>query len=294
MKFKLLFIVFLVNGLQLFSLSIGGWGTLFVNKLDTEFTYTIKYFRDIDYKSFVVRLPPDSLYRQIFWVNEWFFVGITPPEEKQSLNRFNDVVEDIIVYDLEGNVIMTIDDIRAVLSKDDYVEEIEITQELAIAGKERYGTLPKFTGKVLNWRSSYFDIINKTNGIVYFVLDRNWDSYVIGWPLNPNQSARLYGFRPPFFENIDPMVYFYETTINIKVFTPDGKIIVTLDDFIEDRFTITRYGSEKYGDIEYMFSITEEDMTIGMEKYKDISPIDVNQEMKRVEEGHDQWLRGGL
>jgi hypothetical protein len=30
----------------------------------------------------------------------------------QSLNKFNDLIEDIIVYDFHGNVIMTIDDIR--------------------------------------------------------------------------------------------------------------------------------------------------------------------------------------
>jgi hypothetical protein len=280
----------LVSELQLFSFSWRGWGTRFVNNLDTEFTYSIKQFGDTDYKSYVVRLPPNTDNTIIYWLNN--AITFPPYKEMQSLNKFNDLIEDIIVYDFHGNVIMTIDDIRNSLSTDDYVEEIEITGELAIDGREKYDDLPKFTGQVLNWPDSMFFINNQTNNRIFYIKYNNHPLSASSGELGAGDNSLFCFFLHPVYENIDGMIHFNKITADINVYTPNGETILTLDDFTADRFTITRDGSEKYGNRRYTITVTEEDIEIAKEKYADVNPVDIKQEMERVKEIIDRFFKG--
>jgi hypothetical protein len=231
------------------------------------------------------------------------FPGFPPNENNASLLTFNNLVEDIIIYDLNGNIIMLIDDIRKVLSTDDYINEIKITEELVLAGNEKYRNLQKFTGDVINFPEKTFYIRNDSGNrlviIVYYrtatgvvtprtfglisstevgLIELHWTEISTQGYLFSFQNFReIDDFHRREFQENDGMTLFYKYLIDIMVYDYDGNTILTKDDIIASKFVEHIYESEKYGNRTFTMTITPEDMALGRERYKHISPVNIRE-----------------
>jgi hypothetical protein len=300
MKHGLIILFLFYGNFQLFAFSFS-WGLHLQNNSNNEIVYSVKYSESKDYQTYVVRLDHSA--------GLYTFPGFTPDDDDISLLTFNNFVKDIIIYDLNGSVIMLIDDIRKILSIDDYVSEIEITEELVRIGNKKYQHLPKFTGDVINFPEKAFYIRNDSGNrlviIAYFrtingpiwpvtfglisstkvgmIIEVHWTELVgRGFLTTFSSLAYIDDFHRREFQENDGITLFYKYLIDIMVYDTDGNTILTKEDFTISRFVEYIYGSEKYGDRSFTMTISPEDMALGWKKYKHISPVNIREKQLEV------------
>jgi hypothetical protein len=218
-----------------------------------------------------------------------FYREIDPTNRLSHLTLFRNLVEDFLVYDSAGNVIMTIEDINENTLKGDYVSMISITPEMAENGRGKYNALPKFNGTVMNMPESSFVIENDSNSPIMIIQQyKNLPPGIHSTGLITVKNYLLYLFK--YYEGVDPMTLFYMWTDEINIYDPNGNTIFTFKD-ITDRFIRTVAGSETYGHKTYTVKITDQDIIQGIERNKNIEKINIDKELENIRRISNEYYR---
>jgi hypothetical protein len=232
-------------------------------------------------ETYVLRVVDD-------WAGVIFKFPLNRANGLPHLPIFRTIVEDFIIYDFYGNVIMTIEDINEnTLKQGGAISTIAITPEMAENGRRKYNALPKFNGTVMNMPDSKFVVENNSGSPIIII--KHLGKKVVATDLNDWKIKEVYVFK--YYENVDPMTLFYRWTKEMSICDADGNTIFTLND-IHDRFIRTVEGSETYGHRTYTLSITGQDIIRGIEKNKNIAKIDIEKELeniKKLREESAEW-----
>jgi hypothetical protein len=246
--------------------------------------------------SYVLRNIPDLNGENIIF-SMWERRG--EAKELTHLQIFHRLVEDIIVYDSYGNVIITKNDINEITLKsedDGATSFVEVTPDIVKEGGEKYNNLPKFNGRVMNMPHSTFVVENKSAAQIAVIGYTNDDpvNSLAAWSyeLREGQNGEMY--RMLYHEVLAPINLFYLKTKDINIYDAEGNTILTYNDINEDRLVRTVRGSETYGLRTYTLTITDQDLLFGKEKYKDIDKIDIKAAFKNVENIRDIHIKNGL
>jgi hypothetical protein len=322
---KYIIIVFLFCNFQIFATSQRQEACVVVNKTNSELFLTITYFDDIvgisgmtskeipvyedgvslkiwghqspriKKASYVLRSIPDMHGENVIF-SMWERRG--EGKKLTHLQIFHRLVEDIIVYDFYGNVIMTINDINENTLKsenDGFRSLIEVTPDITKEGGERHNDLPKFNGLVMNMPDSSFIVENKSAAqiiVIGYTNDEPFDDLAAwSYELRAGQDGLIYRMR--YNEVLNPITLFYLETKDMNIYDTDGNIILAFNDITEDRLVRTVEGSETYGLRTYTITITDQDLLFGEEKYKNIDKIDIKEELENVKNIRDIFIESG-
>jgi hypothetical protein len=324
-KYICIITVFLLYNYQIFASSQRQESCVIVNKTNFELFFTVTYFDDfvgvdamssrevpvdenevslkiwghhspgIKKASYVLRSIPDQNGENVIF-SMWERRG--KEKELTHLQIFHRLVEDIVVYDSYGNVIMTIDDINENTLKsenDGLLSLIEITPDIVKEGGEKYNNLPKFNELVMNMPYSSFVIENKSATQIIVIGYTNDDpvNSLGAWSYELQAGQNNIIYRMIYNEVLDPMTLFYLRTKDMNIYDTGGSIILAFNDITEDRLVETVEGSETYGLRTFTITITDQDLIFGEEKYKNIDKINIKAELENVENIRDIFIKNG-
>jgi hypothetical protein len=230
--------------------------------------------------SYVLRVTPDMQRENVIF-SMWERKG-----EERKLTHFqifHRLVEDIIVYDPYGNVIMTINDINENTFKEENEIRsfIEVTPDIIKEGGEKYNNLPKFNDLVMNMPESRFVIENKSAIPIIVIEYTNIEDSLGAWSNELDAGRNITFSRIRYNEVLDPITLFYLQTKDMNIYNTSGNLILAFND-VKDRLVRTVEGSETYGHKTYTITITDQDLLVAEEKYRNIDKIDIKEELENI------------
>jgi hypothetical protein len=204
-----------------------------------------------------------------------------PPRE-----IFFKLVKEITVYDRQGNVIMTMDEIGDGNFISEYIHELEVKNSIVITGamlepgRKKYAHMPRFDDPVINMppREDY-QIENASgtelaylihfkrpflpNTIGYYIFPNNWKADIFP----ENNILNVFGLRRD--DGSTAMDKVHRIIEDMTICDVSGNVVMTMNDINAEDLT---YSSDdldsEYSNMEYIIRITDADVDKGRIKYK--------------------------
>jgi hypothetical protein len=205
---------------------------------------------------------------------------LPPPE------IFFKLVKEIAVYDRQGNMIMTMDEIRDGNFISNYIHDLEVKNSIVITdamlepGRKKYAHMPRFNDPVINMppREDY-QIENASgielaylihfkrpflpNTIGYYIFPNNWKADIFP----ENNILNVFGIRKDDGSRaIDKIRRIIE---DMTICDISGNVVMTMNDINADDLTyLSDDLDSEYSNMEYIIRITDADVAEGRIKYK--------------------------
>jgi hypothetical protein len=196
------------------------------------------------------------------------------------------LVKEITFYDGQGNMIMTLDEIRDGNFTSEYIYDYEIKNSIVITdamletGRKKYAHMPRFDDPVVNMppREEY-QIENASgtelaclihfkrpllpNTIGYYIFPNNWKADVFP----ENNILNVFGIRRDDESRVIDKIH--RIIEDVTICDISGNVIMTMDDITADDLTYSLDDLDsKYSNMEYIIKITDTDVDAGRIKYK--------------------------
>jgi hypothetical protein len=194
-----------------------------------------------------------------------------------------------MVYDGEGNVIVTFDDLLDDTYFNDSMEHFghlifKIDDAVIERGKLKYENSPRFNEQITNkphefynikvesetelmYRINYKQPLPDGAGAGYYIADKTFANF---FPMD-NILRILYFDRN---DEVNRNERFHSAFTEISICDTEGYVIMTLDDIDEDDIIIgNTYKISIHSNIEYIITINQEDVDKGRIKYRNYRRI---------------------
>jgi hypothetical protein len=202
------------------------------------------------------------------------------------LQVFDYFVKEFVVYDHNGDVIMTKEDINehtlAVYENLIDYSVIEITPEIVNAGRQKYRGLPKFNGKVINDPLTLFHIENDTRYTTEFYFEfkdqRTW--FICQ---GRSYSYSIVSLRDEHLRTVDDFLAYltgltiYAFAENFSTVNPFGYLFMSYEDILRSnsiKLEQQPYVSE-YSPVIFTLRLTSEDGEFYRKNRDDATRIDI-------------------
>jgi hypothetical protein len=194
-------------------------------------------------------------------------------------------IEYAIVYDDEGNVIVTFDDLLDDTYFNDSIDHaghliFKIDDAAIERGRLKYGNLPKFNEQITNKPLEFYNIkVESKTELMYRINYKQplSDGAGGGYRIADKTFAHFFPIdnilRILYFDRNDEAgrgERFRSAFTEISVCDTEGYVIMTMDDIDESDIVIgNTYKTSIYSNMEYIITIREEDVDKGRIKYRD-------------------------
>jgi hypothetical protein len=212
--------------------------------------------------------------------------GLRKILDMPHLQVFDYFVKEFVVYDHNGDVIMTKEDINehTLVAYEDLIDYsvIEITSEIVKTGRQKYRGLPKFNGKVVNDPLTLFHIENNTRYIteLYFEFkdQRTWFTC-----LGRSNSYSIVSLRDERLRTVDDFLAYltgltiYAFAENFRSANPSGYLFMSYEDILRSngiKLEQQPHAGE-YSHIIFTLCLTSEDGEFYRKNRDDAARIDI-------------------
>jgi hypothetical protein len=217
---------------------------------------------------------------------DWFFSSSGRIITKEY---FTAAIKDAIVYDGEGNVIVTLDDMLDDIYFNGSIERFghfifKIDDAVIERGKLKYKNSPKFNDQITNKPHEFYNIKFESETELMYRINYKQplpDGARAGYYIADKTFAKFFPMdnilRILYFDRNDEVnrnERFHSAFTEISICDTEGYVIMTLDDIDENDIIIgNTYKISIYSNIEYIITINQEDVDKGRIKYRNYRRI---------------------